>query len=227
MAVSGALFCIYKAIEDTQQSSGWVQNALVFVGLPVIFYQIYEIRKDLNNAPSFDFGIASIKDYPISKIKTSKFLKSKIEIQCGYAHFLLAIRNTGKIIVKNVKVFLEFTRTSPDNIGLYAPKLIISEFSKNKKGFVSENNVEFTFTGGSDFSIYPGDTETFGFHFITVVMVKDKSGTMNHEYPDPCTCHLKCTIWAEGNIKPSVKDFDICISGKVRLSDIIKGNVDL
>ena len=208
----GTFFFIYKAFQDPLQASGWVQVALVFVGMPVILFQIYEIRKDLNKEPKLDVGIASIDDYPISNIKNSNILKSKVDVSSGYAHFLLAVRNNGKNLAKNIKIFLEFTETNLEEPGLRYPKLKISEFSKDKKGFVSENNADFTFVGGADFSIYPGDTDTFGFDFTTVINRTDHNGELHPDYPEPCICFLKCIIWAEGLVRPISKNLEIHIT---------------
>ena len=114
----------------------------------------------------------------------------------GYAHFYLVIRNHGKVAAKHVKIHLEHERNPSRQSSLLFPVVRVSEFSSDKPSFKPENNVDFVFTGGADWSIYPNDSETFGFH-VTTVVVKQTEPHEMREYPETGDCHFRCTVWAE------------------------------
>jgi hypothetical protein len=205
-----ASFFVYLAYKEPMQASGWIQVALVVIGIPVIFFQLQEIRQKIYLEPQINIGVANVHELPLSNLKTSKVLKPVVDVAQGYPFFKLVVRNSGKATSKYVKIFVEYKGNSLDSKGLYNPKLIINEFSNNKKGFVSENNVDFIFIGGSDYCIYPDDTDIFGFSFTTVVGRKF-NGEETNVKPYACDCFLQCTVWAEGLVEPVIQDLTIRI----------------
>ena len=195
------------AIFQPDQASGWVQVALVIITIPVIFYQIHEIQEKIEGKPDIEIGVAAVKEYPLSNIYELPLLKEYVEVSQGYPFFMLVVRNNGKYAIKNFKIYLQYKTNSLPKMDSYSPRLIVSEFSENKRSFISENNVDFIFRSGSDFIVYPYSTETFGFYFTTNIIVDSERN--EHAYPMSCICTIECSIWAEGLREPIIQELKI------------------
>jgi len=198
------LFSAYRIFtaSNFSDAAGWVQVLLAAVGLPILWHELSQIRQAILQKPSIEIGVASVKDLPLSKIRSIKTLPKNITVSKGYPHFMLVIQNHGEISAKFVKIHLEFVRSSQKS--LLSPTVKISEFSKEKKGFQAENNVDFMLNGGLDWGIHPNDFEVFSFHLSTVV-VKQTEPHEIRENPDSGECEFLCTVWAEGLSQPKVE----------------------
>jgi hypothetical protein len=154
---------------------------------------------------------------PVSTLRKKSKLPAAVEVSRGYAHFYVAVRNVGEIALQNVKIHVEHIRSQREVKAAVMFK--VSEFSENKPTFYSENNFDFTFLGGADWMVYPGDTEVFGFHVSTAIIVQDKRlpEGKRASYPPAGETRLTCTVWARGLSKPVDKDLVVVIKDDPRL----------
>jgi hypothetical protein len=186
--------------------SGWVQAGLALASLPIILYQLDQIRKAVDRRPELNVGLANTRDLPFSKVRWGSALRPQVDIGQGYAHFYLVIQNSGKAPARFVKVYLE--HVNRDQKAFPPPLVKVSEYSEDKPSFIPEHNFDFVFRGGSDWTINPDDIEPFGFHITTSVgsgeTYRDKHGETHHrmEYPALGEVVLNCIVWAEGLEQP-------------------------
>ncbi len=203
-------------------ASGWWQVAIAIVGLPLLIYELYRIRKALEQKPDISIGLAAVEDLPTSKIRDLETLPMTTAVGRGYAHFWLAVRNQGKVAAKFVKIHLEYKSEflQPKQASL-VPVIEVSEFSSGKPNFYKENNAEFVFIGGADWVIHPNDTEVFDFH-ITTVMVLQQEPFELREYPEPGNYHFHCTVWAEGLDHPISEQLTVKIAEGPGATDVLE-----
>ena len=153
-----ALASLYFALNpDTADQAGWWQVFLGALSVPVLLYELDRIRQALTLRPELSIGLAGVGDLPLSSIRSLEVLPTTVTVSQGYAHFYLVIRNHGKVAAKHVKIHLEHERNPSRQSSLLFPVVRVSEFSSDKPSFKPENNVDFVFTGGADWSIYPND----------------------------------------------------------------------
>jgi len=186
--------------------SGWVQTGVALVGLPLLMFQLNQIRQALERKPDLEIGMVNIQDLPYSRVRQLKELPVRVDIATGYAHFEIILRNKGTVPARYVKVSIE--HVNHDQVVTPPPRIIINEFSENKPTFIAEHNFEFIFRGGADWIIYPMDIEPFGFHVTTPVFerVTDSDGVHKVPmFPPVCEIILDCTVWAEGLDQPQRK----------------------
>jgi hypothetical protein len=197
VAVAGTGFVLLALFLPPGEASGWWQVAIAIVGLPLLIYQLYQIRKAIEQKPRISIGLANVEDLPTSEIRSLETLHTTVTVNRGYAHFYLVVRNQGTAAAKFVKIHLEYKPEfrHPEQAGL-VPVIDVSEFSGGKPSFYKENNAEFVYIGGSDWTIHPNDTEVFAFH-ITTVLVLQKEPFELREFPEPGNYHFHCTVWAE------------------------------
>lgn len=191
--------------------AGWIQVILAFVGVPVIFIELIRLRQAIIQKPNLQIGVATVEDMPVSELRRKAKLPTTVEVSRGYAHFYIAIRAVGEIALQNVKIHVEHLRSQREIQA--AAILKVSEFSENKPTFCSENNFDFTFWGRADWMVYPGDTELFGFHITTAIIIQDTRWPDGRRasYPPAGETKLKCTVWAKGLSGPVDEDLVIII----------------
>ena len=192
-----AAYLYFALTSQTDDPSGWWQVFLGALSVPIVFYELDQIRRAVGQKPIISIGLVGVDDLPLSKIRDTATLPTTVTVSQGYAHFYLVVRNQGKVAARYVKVHLEHKRKPSDQLSLLSPVVKMSEFSSDKPSFKAENNIDFLFIGGSDWVIYPNDSEIFGFH-ITTVVIKQTEPYRLREYPEPGDCHFQCTVWAEG-----------------------------
>ena len=190
-------------------ASGWWQVGIAFAGLPIIFYGLADMEKQVREAqwkPEISIGLSGVG--PISYIKTQKVLPKTVSINQGYPFFQLVVRNGGKLAAKFVKIHLEFASFQDDSYqrlattpveSLAAPTVKIPEDNP----FKWQNNKDFIFTGGDDWVIYPLDESVFGFFLKTVIV---------DQPPIPHDYHFHCTVWTEGLDNPASEDLIVRIT---------------
>jgi hypothetical protein len=204
-------FSLYSALTSQPDvASGWWQVFLGSISVPVVFYQLEQIRQALNRKPKISIGLARVSDLPVSRIRDIGVLPTTVTVSQGYPHFFLVVRNQGKVAARFVKIHFEHKPGPSDQSSLLFPVVKVSEFSSDKPSFWAENNYEFVFTGGPDWHIHPNDFEVFGFHLTTVV-VKQKEPYELMEYPEPGDCPFQCTVWAEALGHPVTEQLTVRI----------------
>lgn len=205
------VFSFYRALVSSSydEAAGWVQNLLAAIGVPILWYELDQIRKTIGQKPIIDIGVASVHNLPLSRIRNSKKLSTDVLASRGFAHFMLIVRNKGTVGAKFVKIHLEYLR--PAETSLLTPTVKVSEFSEDKNSFKAENNADFIFNGGYDWGIHPNDFEIFSFHMSTVV-VKQIEPHEIREYPEPGDYNFICTVWAEGLNHPKTE----CLIVRIR-----------
>lgn len=194
----------------TPDPAGWIQVAIGAISLPILLYELNQIRQGLDQSPDISIGLASVQHLPLSKLRTRHTLPTTITVAWGYPHVILALRNNGSVTAKFLKIHLEYLSRNTSS-SLTHPTLKISEFDEAKPGFIAENNFDFTFTGGADWILYPGDTEIFSFHMDINIKYSTRTGA-RREYPDNGTYHLRCTVWAEALAQPMTQELTVIIA---------------
>ena len=194
-------FLIFAFMEPGQ-SSGWVQNAIAVISLPLIIWELYKIRISVNQKPGLEIGVISVQDLPLSKVRGYPVLPKVIKIGKGYPHFMFVIRNKGDILAEHLKIHIEYK--SPNQKSLYNPCLRIQKEDK-KATFYSENNIDFIFRAENGWGIHSSDFELFWFYFDTVV--KDAR-------PDIGETEIICSIWADKLAKPITENLKIILEDK-------------
>jgi hypothetical protein len=198
---------IHALDSKTQDSAGWWQVFLAALALPILFYQLDQIRQAVTRRAKFKVGVASVRELPISRIRSMDALQS-ISVSQGYPHFFLVVQNIGKTVVQSVKVHFEYTRL-PDSRSF--PPVVVEAYEwldDTRHSFKKENNVDFVFRGGPDWRVYPGDSEIFSF-YITTAVVKQTEPVEVREPPAIGNYHFRCSVWAEGLTSPLVNELVI------------------
>jgi len=200
--------------------SGWGQLIIVTLGLPSIAFELNRIRKELRKTVEIDVGVVSIKDYPLTNIRSIENLPIHTKISQGYPLFCLVIRNKGQVSARFVKIHLAFVGHEPtfksgelSSIESMASPEIKIDKSDTKNIFNHENNVDFVFRGGVDWVLRPNDSEKFDFFISSSIGTKDPNRP--HEKPYPSICRFVCTIWADGLEKPFVQRIEVEITRNV------------
>lgn len=192
---------------NTQDRAGWWQVLLAALALPILFYELDQIRQAVSRRAEFKVGVASVRELPISKIRSMETPQS-IDVSQGYPHFFLVIQNIGKTVVQFVKVHFEYTRL-PQTKSF--PPVVIEAYEwlgDTRHSFKKENNVDFVFRGGPDWRVYPGDSEIFSF-YITTAVVKQTEPVEVREPPAIGNYRFRCSVWAEGLTSPLVNELVI------------------
>jgi hypothetical protein len=186
-------------IED---KAGWIQVILAVVGVPAIFIELIQLRRAIEQTPTIQLGLATVEDLPVASLRSRGNLSATVTVSRGYAHFFLVLKNAGEVGISNVKIQLEHIRSQREVDT--ATIIKVSEFSESKPTFFSENNFDFTFWGGADWMIYPGDSELFGFHITTAIYIQDDRlpEKRRPSYPPAGKTNLRCTVWAKGLKEP-------------------------
>lgn len=83
--------------------SGWAQLMIEALTLPIIYYELYRIRKELGKTAEINIGVVGIKEYPLSNIRSIGKLPIQTKISQGYPLFCLVVRNKGRVSAKFVK----------------------------------------------------------------------------------------------------------------------------
>lgn len=182
---------------DYEAASGWWQVFLGIVGIPILYSELVRLRKAVEKKPALNIGIVNINDYPLSNVRIMKQLPTLVRVGKGYPYFAVAIRNTGTFPAKFVKIHLEFRR--PDHIeGLARPTVkVYKNPEENDDGFQKDTNFDFMFIGGSDWVLYPNDTDIFPF-IMSTTMIKETEPVEIRERPPLGDYYFHCTVWAEG-----------------------------
>ncbi len=111
-------------------------------------------------------------------------------------------------MAKFVKIHLEYKEYIPTGHSNPLASIVIEAYEwlgDKRFSFKKENNVDFIFIGGADWSIYPSDFEVFSF-YITTALVKQQKPVEIREHPGVGDYHFRCTVWADGLNAPISTD---------------------
>ena len=132
--------------------SGWLQAGIALVSFPVIMYELNQIRKAASLKPHLEVGLANMLDINQSSVRGGNALPRQVDVNVGYAHFYIVLRNRGKVPARYVKVLVEHMNRFENK----SPAMVeVSEFAEDKPTFFHEHNFEFVFKGTNDWIIYP------------------------------------------------------------------------
>jgi len=141
-------------------------------------------------------------------------LPKKTSIGQGYPHFLLVVRNSGKVAAKSVKIHFDYN--SPTKNSLYFPVVEIGEWLGDYRySFKKVNNEDFVFIGGSDWVLHANDTDIFNFYMTTSV-VKQTEPIEIRERPELGEYNFSCTVWCDGIDKPVSEQLIIALIESIK-----------
>jgi len=147
---------VWFALSSTRDNaSGWAEVAIAFIGLPILVYELVNLRKKVEQAqwePDIHVGVAQ---HPLSISDIESALSTEIELirKAANFHFSLVIQNRGKRAARFVKIHLVFESFEDKT---YIPVVRFSEDNFEKKG-----TKDYVFSGGRDWIVYPTDAEWF------------------------------------------------------------------
>jgi len=198
-AVMGVFACmaVYFAFSSTRENaSGWVEVAIAFIGLPIVVYQLMNLRQKIEQAhwkPEIYVGVAH---HPLSISDIEDNLPSEIELirKSANFHFSLVIQNRGKLAAKFVKIHLVFQSFEDQT---YIPVIGFPEDNFDKKG-----KKDYIFSGGPGWVVYPFDAEWFHIELNPNSAGVIRSG----EYL------FQCTVRAEGLDTPVSRELRVNIT---------------
>jgi hypothetical protein len=194
--VAFAGMAVYFAFSSTRENaSGWVEVAIAFIGLPIVVYQLMNLRQKMEQAhwrPEIYVGLAH---HPLSISDIQDDLPSEIELIRKGANFRfsLVIQNRGKLAAKFVKIHLVFQSFEDKT---YIPGIGFPEDNFEKKG-----KKDYIFSGGPDCVVYPLDAKWFHIELKPHV-----EAIRSGEYV------FQCTVRAEGLDTPVSKDLRVKIT---------------
>lgn len=211
LLITASLYFAF-ASSSFADAAGWVQVVVAAFSIPILYYELNRIRQAIEQRPVISVGVCSVSDLPLSKIRQLPTLSPKATVSHGYPSFWLAVRNTGKVTARHMKIHLEY-QPPKERKSILIPVIEVSEFRDDQRfSFKKVNNADFVFIAGSDWLLHSNDTEMFGFYMTTVlVKKKTESGGEIRERPDPGEYDFDCTVWAEGLNKPLNKHITVII----------------
>jgi len=213
-SIMGASSFFIAVTSDFDSASGWWEVFLGALSLPLLFYELSRLRQAVEQKPDISIGIVNINDYPLSKIRAIDSLPATINVGQGYPHVTLAIRNSGVIDARYVKIHLEFFR--PEQVNLNTPIVRVYDWLGDQRySFKQENNVDFVFIGGSDWVLHPKDTEIFSFHISTTTVIQTEPVEIR-ERPSLGKYRFQCSVWAEGLSSPVVENLIVNIVESIK-----------
>jgi hypothetical protein len=212
MAISSFGIAIWSNFAD---ASGWWQVFLGAVSIPLLFYELSRLRQAVERKPVLSIGLVNINDYPLSNIRAIDILPTDINVGRGYPHFTLAVKNSGSLEAKFVKIHFEFHRPQ-QTASLATTTVKVYEWLGDKRySFKQDNNFDFIFVGGVDWVLHPNDTETFSF-FMSTTMVIEKEPIELRERPALGEYSFQCTVWAEGLESPVQENFTVTVVESIK-----------
>jgi len=180
-----------------QNASGWVEVAVAFIGLPIVAYQLRNLRQKMEQAhwkPEIYVGLAH---HPLSISDIQDDLPSEIELigKGANFHFSLVIQNRGKLAARFVKIHLVFQSFEGKTD---TPVIGFPEDDFEKKG-----KKDYIFSGGPDRVVYPLDDAEW-FHIELNPHIAGRIG--------PGEYLFQCTVRAEGLDTPVSKELRVKIT---------------
>jgi len=211
-------FSLYRAFTSSTaaDAAAWAQVILGALGIPVLYYELSQIRKAIEQRPAISVGVASVNELPLSNIRNLKALSTQISVSQGYPCFWLVVRNQGKVAAKSVKIHLEYN--PPKRKSLYLPVIDAKDWlGDNRYTFKKVNNADFVFIGGSDWVLHANDTDMFDFQMTTAVAKHTEKGIVR-ERPDLGDYTFTCMVWADGLDKPLMEALTISVKESIKKS---------
>jgi hypothetical protein len=198
------------ASSSISDAAGWVQVLLAAFGVPVLYYELRQIRETIDLKPAISIGVASVNDLPLSKIRDIAQLSTTVTVSRGYPHFWLVVRNSGPISAKSVKIHMEYK--PPKRPTLLLPVIEVDEWLGDKRfSFKKVNNADFVFIGGQDWVLHAHDSDMFSFYMTTAVVKQQAEPKEIRERPEPGDYEFPCTVWADGLQKPVTEYLKVMI----------------
>jgi hypothetical protein len=131
-------------------------------------------------------------------------LPSSVSVSQGYPHIVLAVRNSGEVSAKHVKIHLEFSRPEPHGIDM--PTVGVYDWKGDKRhSFKEVTNFDFMFIGGQDWVLHAHDTEVFSFHMSTTTVIQTEPREIRKR-PGVGAYYFTCTVWSESLGAPISQD---------------------
>ncbi|MCL4275666.1 MAG: hypothetical protein KJZ77_17475 [Anaerolineales bacterium] len=197
-----ALSQTYQAYttQSFSDMAGWIQVVVAVLGVPILYWELSQIRQAVYHKPIIKIGLGNVNDLPLSKLRSAQSLVSKTNVGHGYPQFWLVIRNQGNVAAKSVKIHIEFI--APKTRSILSPVIEAKDWlGDNRFTFKKVNNADFVFIGGQDWILHANDTDMFDF-YITTALVKQTEPREIREYPEIGEYEFTCTVWADGLDKP-------------------------
>lgn len=215
IAAGVVTYSLYRAFLSASygDAAAWVQVILAALGIPVLYFELTQIRRAIEQKPVINVGVANVNDLPLSKLRATKSLTTKTSVIHGHPHFWLAIRNQGLVAAKSVKIHMQYI--PPKRASLLLPVIEVGDWlGDNRYSFKKVNNADFVFIGGLDWILHAKDTDMFDFD-MTTAYVKQKEPTAIKERPELGDYEFLCTVWADGLDKPIVETLTVSIKESI------------
>jgi hypothetical protein len=211
------IFSLYSIIHSPPSEwSGWLQVILASLAIPIIYYELTRIQHSFNQKPMISIGVASVNDLPLSKIRNLGSLSTSTNIGHGYSVFWLAIRNSGQVAARNIKIHVEYRTPAKPKPNLFSPVITVGDWlGDNRFTFKKVNNADFVFIGGQDWILHSNDTDMFDFGMTTSIVKQTKPHEIR-ERPALGSYEFFCTIWADGLDKPVTEKLVINIIPSIK-----------
>ena len=103
--------------------AGWLQVVVAVLGVPILYWELSQIRQAVYHKPIIRIGLGNVNDLPLSKLRKKQSLVKKIAVDHGYPQFWLIVRNQGKVAAKSVKIHIEYV--SPQTRSILRPVIEI------------------------------------------------------------------------------------------------------
>ena len=198
-ALAGTLVgtSIHFAFACTPENvSGWIEVAIASAGLPVLVYELVNLRRITEQAgwrPDIHIGVAR---HPLSISDIETGLSNEIELvrRSANFYFSLVIYNGGQLAARFVKVHLVFQSYEDKT---YIPAVVFPEDNFERKG-----KKDYIFSGGPGWVVYPSDAEWFHVELAPHPSGEIRSG----DYI------FQCTVRAEGLDSPATEELIVKIT---------------
>jgi hypothetical protein len=222
------LFCALS-LRCVSDASGWWSLFLGTIGVPVLVFQLYSLRKTIKEStwrPVLDIGVMIdpldyqfvLMDKPLPKKQTldptiwnkAVDLESAYEALASLFPLRLVIRNAGQLAAKHIKIHMDCKHFPGDE----APIVIFPD----KEFKMLTGTSGYVFRGSESGIIHPKDFEAFR---ITITQHPDKLNDVFYKLSDspegiavsemiqPGLYQFHCTIWADGLEEPKEEDIEI------------------
>jgi hypothetical protein len=214
LALSG--FNLYCAIFLTcsSESISWWSLLITLIGLPILFSQLYLLRRTIVETikePRIGIGLLpepinnevvfNKKPLPTKQVFDLKYMQGIRDNPAQSAHLTadtifplrLVVANSGSNVAQQIKIKVSIIAYPTDE------KPFFGVFDTVGKKFKPLPNYEYVFNSGNDRPIFPDDFEVFSF-FITRGMEKHHELFYNSDVGDfmPVGIYkMKCVVWAD------------------------------
>jgi hypothetical protein len=235
-----SLYCALT-LNCVSEVAGWWEVFLAVVAIPMLIYQLYSLRKAIQEGqwkPEIKVGLAvSLTDF--SKLRSIEVLPSRVKLDLDSYFSLdeeqlvdakqfnpdsiatpvvLVIRNQGKRAARFVKVRLSLVSFPGEN-----PPIL------HAKGFSTlSDETTLVFRGGADWVIYPHDMELFhlgvtgksamSYHDRIGLFLMDRFLTDEQQRILAITAvfglgdyDFRCTVWTEGQDGPVTEELRLTV----------------